>query len=172
APASIARLAGALTVLACPLNGQSTTPAQCSAAVNRESDRTCRRTRLREHEKRLQKARAALLVGGGVDPTIALDSLAVLEETMRHFVFKARALEEERALRANKGEEADFGAVDKARAEAGRWAKEVAEYRHAKISAVKLAGDPNVVMPDNMTLDQLREAILSDVARLADVLEL
>jgi hypothetical protein len=129
-------------------------------------------TRLREHEKRLQKARAALLVGGGVDPTIALDSLAVLEETMRHFVFKARALEEEMALRANKGEEADFGAVDKARAEAGRWAKEVAEYRHAKISAVKLAGDPNVVMPDNMTLDQLREAILSDVARLADVLEL
>jgi nicotinate-nucleotide pyrophosphorylase len=129
-------------------------------------------TRLREHEKRLQKGRAALLVGGGVDPTIALDSLAVLEETMRHFVFKARALEEEMALRANKGEEADFGAVDKARAEAGRWAKEVAEYRHAKISAVKLAGDPNVVMPDNMTLDQLREAILSDVARLADVLEL
>ena len=130
-------------------------------------------TRLREHEKRLQKGRAALLVGGGVDPTIALDSLAVLEETMRHFVFKARALEEEMALRANKGEEADFGAVDKARAEAGRWAKEVAEYRHAKISAVKLAGDPNApVLPDNLTIDQLRELIVSDVARLADVLEL
>ena len=76
---------------------------------------------------------------------------------MRHFVFKARALEEEMALRANKGEEADFGAVDKARAEAGRWAKEVAEYRHAKISAVKLAGDPNApVLPDNLTIDQLR----------------
>ena len=39
-------------------------------------------TRLREHEKRLQKGRAALLVGGGVDPTIALGYFCGVGGTM------------------------------------------------------------------------------------------
>ncbi len=34
--------------------------------------------------------------------------------------------------------------------EAGRWAREVAVYRHARLSAMKLAGDPNEV-PDKLT---------------------
>ena len=57
--------------------------------------------------------------------------------------------------------------------EAGRWAREVALYRHARLSAVKLAGDPNEpLIPDNMTLEQLRVDIVSEVARLGHVLDL
>ena len=69
---------------------------------------------------------------------------------MRHFYLKARI---EELL----GKDADWKAVDTAMVEAGRWAREVALYRHARLSAVKLAGDPNEpLIPDNMTLEQLR----------------
>ncbi len=55
----------------------------------------------------------------------------------------------------------------------GRWAKEVAAFRHAHISAMKLAGDPNEpLIPDNMTMDQLRADIVAEVGRLGHILEL
>src|SRR6476659_5086453 len=60
----------------------------------------------------------------------------LLEEVMRHFFWKARILE-------GMGTEGDFNEVDKAWAETGRWAKEVAAFRHAKIQSIRLAGDPN-----------------------------
>jgi len=61
-----------------------------------------------------------------VDRTIQLDSLAILEEIMRHFYWKARILE-------GMGTEGDYDAVDRAWAETGKWAKEVAQFRHPKI---------------------------------------
>ncbi len=61
-----------------------------------------------------------------IDQTSQLDSLAILEEVMRHFYWKARILE-------GMGTEGDFNEVDKAWAETGRWAKEVAQFKHAKI---------------------------------------
>jgi hypothetical protein len=52
--------------------------------------------------------------------------------------------------------------------EAGRWAKEAAQYRHAKIQSIRSAEDPNApLLPEHMTLDQLRESIIDDYARLA-----
>jgi hypothetical protein len=100
------------------------------------------------------------LIAYEIDTTVSLDALAVLEEVMAHFYFKAKTL---------KGaENANSAVVDRAMSEAGRWAKEAAQYRHAKIQAIRLAEDPNApLLPENMTLDQLRESIIDDYARLA-----
>jgi hypothetical protein len=44
----------------------------------------------------------------------------------------------------------------------------VAPYRHARLSAVKLAGDSNNAVPfkDDASLDELREEIMQDLGRL------
>ena len=55
------------------------------------------------------------------------------------------------------GQEGDCEEVDKAWSETGRWAKEVAQFKHAKIQAIRLGDDPNAPgLPENMTLDELR----------------
>jgi hypothetical protein len=53
-------------------------------------------------------------------------------------------------------------------------AEKIAPYRHARLSAVKLAGDPNnpVRIPDNASLDELRELVKLHYERLAPVLDL
>jgi hypothetical protein len=81
---------------------------------------------------------------------------------MRHFYFKARVLEG-LALA-----EADFKAVDHAMAEAGKWAKEVATFRHARMAAVKIAGDPNEQRIGEQTLEQLKKGVMEDLERLVD----
>ena len=97
-----------------------------------------------------------------IDPTIRLDSLAIFEEVMRHFYWKARVLE-------GMGTEGDYDAVDRAWAETGKWAKEVAQFKHAKIQAIRLGGDPNApVLPENMTLDELRDFTMADLERLRE----
>ena len=106
--------------------------------------------------------RAQFAVIGEIDTTISLDSLAVLEEVMRHFYCKAKILE-------SMGQEGDYEEVDKAWSETGRWAKEVAAFRHAKIQSIRLAGDPNAPMPERLTLDQLRESIIVDFERLREM---
>ena len=102
---------------------------------------------------------------GEVDPSLAVDSLNILEEVMRHFYFKARILE-------GLGEKADWKQVDSAMAEAGRWAKEVATFRHARIAAMKIIGDPNEAKIGDQTIEQLRRGIMEDLLRLADVIDL
>jgi hypothetical protein len=94
--------------------------------------------------------------------TISVDRLAILEEIMRHFYFKARVLEGLALV------EADFKAVDHAMAEAGKWAKEVATFRHARIAAIKLAGDPNEQKIGEQTLEQLKKSMMEDLERLVD----
>jgi hypothetical protein len=44
----------------------------------------------------------------------------------------------------------------------------VAPYRHARLSAVKLAGDPNNAVPfkDDASLDEIREEIMQDLGHL------
>jgi hypothetical protein len=96
-----------------------------------------------------------------IDRSMALDSLAILEETMRHFYFKARVLE-------TLGEEGDYDAVDRAWTEAGKWAREAAQFHHAKIQPIRVAGDPPV-LPEHMTLNELRDSILANIERLRDI---
>ena len=51
---------------------------------------------------------------------------------------------------------------------AAHFAALVAPYRHARLSAVKLAGDPNNPAPfkDDASADELREAIMQDLWRM------
>jgi hypothetical protein len=70
------------------------------------------------------------------DVKISLDSLGVMEEAMRHFYLSAQ-------IEKSAGEYADWKAVDAAMVQAAAIAKEVAAYRHPKLSAVKIAGDVN-----------------------------
>jgi hypothetical protein len=144
---------------------------EISAVFKMEADLTKKRgrgrprgsTNAKAKQRKMALRRAQYAEIREIDRTIQLDSLAILEEVMRHFFWKARILE-------GMGTEGDFNEVDKAWAETGRWAKEVAAFRHAKIQSIRLAGDPNApVLPEHMTLDQLRESIIVDFERLREM---
>ena len=111
---------------------------------------------------RINLRRAQYAVQREIDMKVQLDSLGVLEEVLRHFYLKARVLE-------TLGTEGDYDAVDRAWTEAGKWAREVANFRHPKVASIRLAGDPNKpLLPQDMTLDQLRELIIVDLERLRE----
>jgi hypothetical protein len=74
-----------------------------------------------------------------------------MERVMRHFYL--RALIEERM-----GVEADWNAVDSLKRKALAAAEKVARYRHAQLSAVRLAGDVNA-KTDEVSLDELGSSV-------------
>ena len=78
-----------------------------------------------------------------------LDSLYVIEMATRHFFIRAE-------MGKNAGRKKEE--VDKDYKQAAALAALVAPYRHARLSAVKLAGDPNnpVHFRDDATADELR----------------
>ena len=82
-----------------------------------------------------------------------LDSLAVMEEGMRHFYVRAKA--------AKQTKQPDK-VIDAAMIQAVQIAEKVAPYRRARLSAVRLAGDPNnpLRFKDDATADELREEIM------------
>jgi hypothetical protein len=97
-----------------------------------------------------------------------LDSLYVIETAMRHFFLRAE-------MGKNAGRKNEE--VDEDYRQAAALAALVAPYRHARLSAVKLAGDPtNPVraIKDDATADELREEIMRRLSELqeAGVLDL
>ena len=96
-----------------------------------------------------------------------LDSLYVIETAMRHFF-----------LRAEMGKNAgrNHAEVDADFEKAAHLAAMVAPYRHARLSAVKLAGNPNnPVSPwDDATAEELRAEIERrlNVLQAAGIIEL
>jgi len=48
----------------------------------------------------------------------------------------------------------------------------VAKYRHAQLSAVRLAGDLNATVTDNATLDELLVKIKSELVKLGPLIDL
>jgi hypothetical protein len=88
-----------------------------------------------------------------------IDSLHVLERSMRHFFIRA-----EMGMNAGRNQ----SEVDADYEKAAHLAALVAPYRHARLSAVKLAGDPNNSVPfkDGASVDELREEIMQDLGRL------
>ncbi len=101
-------------------------------------------------------------------PPLEADSLAIMEEAMRFFY--AEAFAERWKSDGSEGNKQIIAANYK---EAVAIAKEVAGFRHPRLSAVKIAGNPNEpLIPDNMTIEQLRQDIVSEVARLGHVLDL
>jgi hypothetical protein len=113
--------------------------------------------------RRITLRRAQYAVQREIDRTITLNSLGILRETLSHFYWRARILE-------TLGGEGDYDLLDRAWAECGRWAEKLAQFEHPKIQAVRLAGDPNTpVLPENMTLDELRLSIMADIERLREI---
>ena len=80
---------------------------------------------------------------------------------MRHFFVRAE-------MGKNAGR--DVSEVDADYQKAAHLAALVAPYRHARLSAVKLAGDPNnpVRFKDDATADELRAEIMRHLAVLVD----
>jgi hypothetical protein len=90
-----------------------------------------------------------------------LDSLHVMEEGMRHFYMRAMA--------AKQTKQPDK-VIDAAMIQAVQIAEKVAPYRHARLSAVKLAGDPNnpARFKDDATAEELRAEMMKRIAAMAD----
>jgi hypothetical protein len=125
------------------------------------------RTLERETTKRVAAAHAELAKSAPpLDFSMPLDSLDVMEQAMRHFYFRAKIGE-------RLGDGADLRRVDDAYMQAVRVAEKVARYRHAQLSAVRLAGDINATgIPDNATLDELIVKIKEELRKLGPLIDL
>jgi hypothetical protein len=90
-----------------------------------------------------------------------LDSLHVMEEGMRHFYVRA-------ATAKRNGLKQEI--VDAAFRDAVSIAEKVAPCRHPRLSAVKLAGDPNnpVRFRDDATAEELRAEMMRRIAELSE----
>jgi hypothetical protein len=90
-----------------------------------------------------------------------IDSLHVLERAMRHFFMRAE-------MGVNAGRKQSE--VDEDYKQAAALAAMLAPYKHARLSAVKLAGDPNnpVRFKDDATTDELRKEIMRRLGVLQD----
>ena len=94
-----------------------------------------------------------------------LDSLYVLENAMRHFYIRAE-------MGSNTGRKKEE--VDEDYKQAAALAAMVAPYRHARLSAMKLAGDPNAPkdLEDSASLEELKAMVEFHLERVAPVLDL
>jgi hypothetical protein len=107
------------------------------------------------------RKRIVEVLAKGMDDYFALESMGVLQETMAHFYFKAKVLK-------TLGADAPFEEIDDLMEKAAKWAEKIAAFKHAKIQAMRLASDPNApVLPESMTLEELRESIMADIERLS-----
>jgi hypothetical protein len=116
-----------------------------------------KRTLLREAEEALGRTR---------DPNEIVDMLLVIEKAASHFYLRAE-MGKHSGTRKPKEIDEDYR-------EAAALASLAAPYRHARLSAMKLAGDPNnpVRIHDNASLDELRQLVKMHYERLAPVLDL
>jgi hypothetical protein len=106
--------------------------------------------------------RAAELLAKQVDTVFASEAMAVLQETMGHFYYKAKVLK-------TLGADAPFEEIDDLMEKAAKWAEKIGAFKYAKIQAMRLATEPNApVLPEHMTLDELRESIMVDIERLRE----
>ena len=114
-----------------------------------------RRTLLKEAEQRV----------GAKYVDQVLDSLYVLENAMRHFYIRAE-------MGNNTGHKKEE--VDEDYKQAAALAAMVAPYRHARLSAMKLAGDPNAHkdLEDGASLEELKAMVEYHLERVAPVLDL
>jgi hypothetical protein len=98
-----------------------------------------------------------------MDFKASFDSLEIMEGVTRHFFL--RALIEE-----SMGSQTDWNAVDSLMLKALAAAEKVARYRHAQLSAIKLAGDMNAKVTDGASLDDLLVKIKGELEKLKPIL--
>ena len=99
------------------------------------------------------------------DVKVSLDCLGVLEEAMRHFYLKA-------VIEKTAGELADWAAVDRAMMQAASLARDLAAWKHPKLSAVRIAGELKQGPADGATLDELLERIKGELVKLGPIIDL
>ena len=125
-----------------------------------------RQTIEREKAKKVAALRAEIRKNAPpIDFKAPLDSLEIMEGVMRHFY--VRALIEQRM-----GPQADWSVVDALMLKTLAAAEKVARYRHAQLSAVRLAGDINAGNNDDVTLDELLVTIRQEWAKLGPLIDL
>jgi hypothetical protein len=107
--------------------------------------------------------RNAADIDGTIDFKASFDSLEIMEGVTRHFFL--RALIEE-----SMGSQTDSNAVDSLMLKALAAAEKVARYRHAQLSAIKLAGDINAKVTDGASLDDLLVKIKGELEKLKPIL--
>ena len=124
-----------------------------------------RKTVEREKAKKIAALRAEISKNAPpIDFKAPLDSLEIMEGVMRHFY--QRALIEQRM-----GPQADWSVVDALMLKTLAAAERVARYRHAQLSAVRLAGDISGKM-DDVSLDELLVTIKQEWAKLGPLIGL
>ena len=89
----------------------------------------------------------------------------ITRQVMRRFYL--RGLVEE-----SMGTETDWKAADSAFVQAASIARDVAKYRHAALSAVRLAGDLNATVTDGLSLDELLVKIKEELRKLGPLIDL
>jgi hypothetical protein len=111
-----------------------------------------RRTLLREAEERLKRTH---------DPMEIVDMLHILEASATHFFLRAK-------MGKNAGR--NQSEVDADYERAAHLAALAAPYRHAKLSAMKLAGDPNAParIRDDASLEELRAEMMKHLGILIE----
>ena len=99
------------------------------------------------HRRAVAAKRASLIRNEPLQEVVAhtsdLDSLLVLEETMRHFYLKAR-------IEESLGKDADWKAVDTAMVEAGRWAR-IEERKTKRLAPARRAARARPIVASVLT---------------------
>ena len=119
-----------------------------------------KRTLLREANIKEAAARAQFDLTMTDDEPIKADSLAVMEDAMTYFY--RLALKEKR-----RNGDADPKTIRDNWREAVTIAKEVAPYRHARLSSVKVGSDRTNIpdVPEGVTSQEIRAELFSEIAR-------
>jgi len=157
-----------------------------------------RETVERETAKKIAAARAELVKNAPpLDFSMPLDSLDMMEHAIRHFYFRAKIAERLgdrvdrrranaafiscracawrrrwRAIAERLGDRVDRRRANAAFMQVVRVAEKVARYRHAQLSAIKLAGDINAKVTDSASLDELIAKLKGELHKLAPIIDL
>ena len=107
--------------------------------------------------------RNAADIDGAIDFKASFDSLEIMEGVTRHFFLRA-------LIDESMGSQTDWNAVDSLMLKALAAASKVARYRHAQLSAIKLAGDINAKVTDGASLDDLLVKIKGELQKLKPIL--
>jgi hypothetical protein len=101
-----------------------------------------------------------------IDYSMPIDSLDIMERVMRHFYQRAM-------IEQSIGVQADWKKVDSLMMQTAQVAEKVARYKHAALSAVKLAGDISTRSAmESMSLDELLVRIKTELAKLGPLIDL
>ena len=107
--------------------------------------------------------RNAADIDATIDFKASFDSLKIMEGVTRHFFLRA-------LIDESMGSQTDWNAVDSVMLKALAAASKVARYRHAQLSAIKLAGDINAKVTDGASLDDLLVKIKGELQKLKPIL--